>query len=414
MTSGREALTARDVARSAAPTIRGYAYQFDHAILQLLRSSGAERIRIEGVEDVDVLGGDASSAMQIKYLASARYTSPKTLREPVLEMLRSFAGGRKWRYILHVYFGSGAPPTTLSLDQLKDALTVRRSGGEIQHLYSDFEESVLQEFAGHLEVRAGQAYEAQRAQVTTELASALGCADEDARDLYYALAMTLVQGRAMARAETDRVLTRVEFLAEISIRHVVYARWHKEVVKADAYYAALVRRLRASGFGKPTRSRGIAVMVTQTSIEQAIQLGQSLARDFTGSRRLSTAKPWTVILVGEPEPVRQVKAGLIRADIRINDGYETIDFLPDALLGPPVLNVVGQSAVIAKASFGLRVVSAISVPLLAPHHPVVDSLLLAADGFTPSDSIARDAPIRVSGVEISEIRRALEAAGKTT
>ena len=50
--------------RDAVSTIKGYYYQFDHYILQLLRlTNDDDAVRIEGVEDVDIITGDITNAV---------------------------------------------------------------------------------------------------------------------------------------------------------------------------------------------------------------------------------------------------------------------------------------------------------------------------------------------------------------
>ena len=56
--------------RSAIATIKGYYYQFDYFILQLLKCNNeTDSICIEGIEDVDLKTVDESTAIQCKYYA---------------------------------------------------------------------------------------------------------------------------------------------------------------------------------------------------------------------------------------------------------------------------------------------------------------------------------------------------------
>jgi hypothetical protein len=110
--------------RSAGASIQGYCYQFDQTILTILSSSATSSVTVEGLEDIDVLTEGREVAIQVKYLASARYTSPAVLRKPVKLMLEAFAAGKDWNFILHVYFGDGSTaPKSLTLEELKECLT---------------------------------------------------------------------------------------------------------------------------------------------------------------------------------------------------------------------------------------------------------------------------------------------------
>lgn len=47
--------------RSATATIKGYFYQFDQTIVQLLEATKHGSITVEGVEDIDLDDGDESA-----------------------------------------------------------------------------------------------------------------------------------------------------------------------------------------------------------------------------------------------------------------------------------------------------------------------------------------------------------------
>lgn len=62
------------VNRAANATIKGYFYQFDFAILQLLQAIDEHAaITIEGVEDVDIEDVSSERYIQCKYYAATEY-----------------------------------------------------------------------------------------------------------------------------------------------------------------------------------------------------------------------------------------------------------------------------------------------------------------------------------------------------
>lgn len=51
--------------RSAVSTIKGYFYQFDYTILQLLRLENmSDKVMVEGIEDIDVMSLDFEKLRQ--------------------------------------------------------------------------------------------------------------------------------------------------------------------------------------------------------------------------------------------------------------------------------------------------------------------------------------------------------------
>jgi len=73
--------------RSANATIKGYFYQFDHTILQILQAaSGNSSVVIEGIEDVDIEDGDDSVLVQCKYYEGTEYNHSQ-IKKAVVQML---------------------------------------------------------------------------------------------------------------------------------------------------------------------------------------------------------------------------------------------------------------------------------------------------------------------------------------
>jgi hypothetical protein len=403
-------LSRRQAARAAGPAIRGYVYQFDRTILEILNFNGDGCVRIEGVEDVDILDAAGSSAIQVKYLEATKYTSPKTLRDPLLDTLRSFSEGHEWKYILHVYFGVGAPPLELSVAEVKDSLTKRiRATGESVCLYDGISDATIGRFVTRLEIRPGDSFEEQRQQVMLRIAGVLKCTEEDARDIHYGIALRLVQERAMASSEINRVLSRQSLVDGMNVRDLLYGRWHRETIGSEAYGRAVARRLKTAGFGKVDRSRAILLEVAPEDASRVAELAVELARDFGGKRRLTTAKPWTVILRTSDDVVHRIKTELIEGGIAFNDGCESICFSPRIFVAPPLLNTRGQSAVIAKSSYVLRVVSESNFEQLVDRESCVVSLIVATQCKPWHNRVSRDSPVVVQGLSIVELTQVLES-----
>lgn len=401
-------LSPRQVSRSAGATIKGYVYQFDRTILEILDLGPGGSVRVEGVEDVDLLGSIDSSAIQIKYMAATKYTSPKTLRDPILEMLRSFAEGREWIYVLHVHFGEGTPPVALTLAELKECLTKRtRTTRATELLYAEFDQEVLEQFVSRLEIRVGDAFDVQQGHVFSAIASHVGCSTEDAKEIHYSIALQFVQSRAMAADEADRVVTRESLSAVLNLRDMLYERWHRETVGLDKYKKAAIRRLKGLGFGRSDRHRAVVVEVDNSSVSQVIDLAVELSEDFIGKRRLTTAKPWSIILRGDEDNVRQVKSGLIQAKIEFNDGYEDILFSPWSFMLPPLMNTKKSSPIIDKASYSLRLVREPNFKLLADSGEKLAHLVVGGASQSWHGAASKDPPVQLRGLEINEIRNIL-------
>ncbi|WP_333651653.1 hypothetical protein [Lacrimispora sp.] len=77
--------------RSAVNTLKGYFYQFDFTILQLLKLEHiTDKIMVEGIEDVDISSADSKIAIQCKYYESTEYNHSE-ISEVIKYLLMDFA-----------------------------------------------------------------------------------------------------------------------------------------------------------------------------------------------------------------------------------------------------------------------------------------------------------------------------------
>ena len=92
--------------REAISTIKGYYYQFDYFILQLLQlQDDDDSVRIEGIEDIDIFSADCTKAVQCKYYDGTG-CSPSVIGKAVRPMLQHFADNKdsKLSYKLYGHF----------------------------------------------------------------------------------------------------------------------------------------------------------------------------------------------------------------------------------------------------------------------------------------------------------------------
>ena len=94
--------------RQANSTIKGYLYQFNKSIMEILCASDEDKITLEGaIEDIDIIGTDCNNTIQCKYHEHGKY-SISDVAIPILEMLCNYIEnvtfGKKTKYILYAYY----------------------------------------------------------------------------------------------------------------------------------------------------------------------------------------------------------------------------------------------------------------------------------------------------------------------
>ncbi|MCI7472085.1 MAG: DUF4297 domain-containing protein [Clostridiales bacterium] len=110
--------------RQADSTIKGYLYQFNKSIYEILQSKDDEIVTLEGViEDIDIQSPTSLTTIQCKYHEDKKYQISSVVA-PILEMLCHYCEcsvlGKSVSYILYAYYEENVD--TVSLKSFSDFL----------------------------------------------------------------------------------------------------------------------------------------------------------------------------------------------------------------------------------------------------------------------------------------------------
>lgn len=397
-------LTDRQAKRSASSTIAGYQYQFERSVVELLNLSAGQALRVEGIEDIDIWS-DSPNIVQVKYFEAQKWSLP-AVRDAVYELLKSFAYGLKVSYVLYIHCGIGAPPpSSLSLEELKECLTYRPRKKPVKLLYKDFQEEHLVGFISHFKICTGVSLEDQRKLTTSSLATALQCGEDEAEALHRMRAVQFLHEIAVKKDENERVVTKEDLLKRLGDREIFYSRWHKEAVGKERFISAICKKLKGNQFSSPSKNRGVLLQITQDNLDAVCRLSHELAMDMNGleKRRTIAAKPWTLILRGDDSLITEVKRSLIQANTSFNDGFETIEFSPKLFAEPVVVRGSGATDRLVKASHAIRVISEDSMKDVLETDYKLENLITLAELHEWHRGIVKAQPIKIHEVSIDEL-----------
>ena len=105
--------------RQADSTIKGYLYQFNKSIYEILLLEDEASITLEGaIEDIDVLSPTSLTTIQCKYHEDKKYQI-SSVAVPILEMLCNFCEtsylGKDVKYILYAYYSENTNEIKVSI-----------------------------------------------------------------------------------------------------------------------------------------------------------------------------------------------------------------------------------------------------------------------------------------------------------
>lgn len=122
--------------RQADSTIKGYLYQFNKSIYEILQAEDDTKITLEGViEDIDIQSPSSLTTIQCKYHEDKKYQI-SSVATPILEMLchycESTALGKSVSYVLYAYYAENTD--SVSMEAFSDFLSTTKDK-DIQSKY---------------------------------------------------------------------------------------------------------------------------------------------------------------------------------------------------------------------------------------------------------------------------------------
>jgi len=106
--------------RQADSAIRGYLYQFNKSIYEILQLADGAEITLEGViEDIDIQSLSSTTTIQCKYHEDKKFKI-SDVAAPILEMFSHYcecnALGKSVSYILYAYYVDN--PNSIDIDSI--------------------------------------------------------------------------------------------------------------------------------------------------------------------------------------------------------------------------------------------------------------------------------------------------------
>lgn len=238
--------------RQAIDTIRGYLYQFDNTILQILNYEQENAIfTVEGIEDIDIEQiGSETVAIQCKYYEKSDFT-PSKIKEAITWMVKDFSkrvqeGRELIQYKLFGHYKSGQDKIQLPINiaYLKDSLLTSKTQAKEDkpsitteiHVDLGLSDENLTVFLSKLTLEIdGPTLEQQHSNIIEKLISFNICSRSDA-DFFYAKSLYIIRNLAKNAEENKRKITKKEFLRELkNSKKMIFDFWYVEKVSLDKY-----------------------------------------------------------------------------------------------------------------------------------------------------------------------------------
>lgn len=218
------------MSRAADYTIKGFLYQFNKTLLEILNSPDGSNITVEGIiEDVEITTPSLmTKAIQCKYHEASETFTPSSIFKPLLQMMCHFHANPavNIRYILFAHYPSVTGPAqpTIGRADLQAALDSNNKGSQkyVTHLRGKVD---LDKFLAKFCMEFGPTFKNLVAQVNTAL-KANGIPEGDIDTLIYPNAINMIATISTKHKAKERKITKRQFLQDLkSVRSTAISRW---------------------------------------------------------------------------------------------------------------------------------------------------------------------------------------------
>ncbi|PPJ45431.1 hypothetical protein C0075_06640 [Rhizobium sp. KAs_5_22] len=281
-----------DKKREATASIRGYFYQLDAALLDILAAGLDDKVVIEGIEDFDRYSADGVTYNQVKYY-EAQCLTDSILRDPLHKLFQHFHGLKKGaragrKYVLYGHYKEiKIALDPLTVERFKEVMTYLKveedkSRTKKSHLDGlDVADDVIESFCRIFEIRPAKEFGAQRAEVVSQLRTNQRVTEVEASGFHYPRAFDFVATLATKKNHLDRSTSLRELQDHLKGTQAVHHSW----LLREKETAAYGRFMRDLYFSQQNTAGVIRVFI--------LEVDKNTGGQMVADQVLEIAKKWS-------------------------------------------------------------------------------------------------------------------------
>lgn len=327
------------MSRTAESSIKGYVYQFNKSLAEILSARDDSVVTIEGVvEDIDVCSTTGLKAIQCKYHEEQKKFTLSLVYKPILLMLLHYSKTNRddIRYNLFAHFPGKehGKIRTLEIDELKKALSSKNQ--DLKALIEKIDAKVNKEaFLRLFEIEFGPKLESIQAENIDGLAKIFP--KDNIEGLVFPNAIQHIMGLSILPDQSSRQVSREQFLSHIrTLRSAVLSKWTLSLKSYEESLKLKRQQLRQS-FATNTGKRVFAI--NPSGIEDFSGSFPVFVKSYVGRFFCKSAhqEPPTFFLSIDDGGLDQLILALYALNIRVNDGCVRGQFQVSEFLRNPVV-----------------------------------------------------------------------------
>lgn len=343
------------MSRAADYTIKGFLYQFNKTLLEILNSQDDSIITVEGiVEDVEIVTPAMMTAIQCKYHEASESFTPSGIFKPLLQMMHHFHTNpdANIHYILFAHYPSvnGMAQPSVGRTGLQAALDSKNK--DFQEYVATLRGNVdLDTFLSRFAMEFGPTFDDLVTQAIAALESN-GIPRGDIDTLAYPNAINMIAGISVKHDPMERKTTKWQFLEDLKgIRKTAISRWTMALRTRKQLLDARRKQLKTH-LDKNSRLRYFVIYsksLDDYETEIVLFVNDYLDKYHFKPAHISTP---VLCLCASEDDFRNIQLRLYKKGIISTDGYIGKYFDESRFFREPLIQKVSRGAI--KREFSLR------------------------------------------------------------
>lgn len=314
--------------RDAVDTIKGYVYQFNKTILEILNlNDNTEIVTVEGIEDIDFNSSDCEKLFQCKYYSEQEYNH-SVIKFAIINFFKHFSSNKdsNTQYCLYANFKSGQNkfPNILDIDFVKkNFLSYTRKG--IHHrVYEELEisDKEINLFIQKLNIDINAiSYEKLELEISDKI-SILPNIDKNILPLYIAQAESIIKKLATSKKVVDRKITKGKFIDLLLNTNILIDDCFIKKIGKKEYFSYLRKKFFSQQNISPFE-RFFIIDCNGNSINSIKNIIYSISSKWTkiSKRTDQPFCPYIVLHNIDNKSLKELKKQLYGENMMFNDGY---------------------------------------------------------------------------------------------
>jgi hypothetical protein len=344
------------MSKSADYTIKGFIYQFNKTIMEILSASADSVITVEGiVEDIDIVAPQSTTAIQCKYHEAKEKFTLSAIYKPLLQMMDHYHKNQSSniRYVLFSHFPDHDDNNPIQITKKDLETAIASTNADYQSITARLKNNIdLNKFLAQFCSHPGPTFD-ELAKSTYQLLETAGFDSADVDALAYPNAISFIADLSTKHAVEERQITKIAFIEKLkSIKKTTVSRWTMALKTKKNILEARKKQLK---FNLDQNTRLRHILVNASSFPDYTSGIVLFINDFLDKYHFKSAHISTPVfcLNTTESDLKEVHHRLVIKRIIATDGFEAGTFHEERFFRDPLVKKEKGGKVIREFSLRL-------------------------------------------------------------